>query len=264
MPKDFSYKDYVNDVAFLDEYNAYQKKYSETIRESDRVIVEIVHEIVTRRNAESPTKLLDIGCSTGNLLLHLNRLVSGLQLYGGDLATSSLESCRANDALSDIRFGKMDILDIQSSNEFDIIIANAVAVYFSWEEYERALRSVYGALKPDGVYIAFEWMHPYRHQDLVIKETSIGHPDGIQICFRPIPTVDALVRKIGFPAVEFMPFVIPIDLPRPGFNEEIVSYTIKDEIGERMTFRGALFQPWCHMVAYKRQHDEDKGLISEC
>jgi len=251
MQKDFSYKDYVSDVAFLDEYNAYQKKYAETIRESDRVIIEIVREIVAGRGTASPLKLLDIGCSTGNLLLHLNRLVAGLELHGGDLAQSSLESCRANSALSSMTFTEMNILDIQHPGEFDIVIANAVAVYFGWGEYEQALRSVYRALKPDGIYIAFEWMHPYRHQDLVIHETSIGHPDGIQICFRPIPKVDGLMRDVGFADAEFLPFIMPIDLPQPGYDDEIVSYTVKDETRERMTFRGALFQPWCHMVAYR-------------
>lgn len=251
MQKEFSYKDYVSDANFLDGYNAYQRKYSETIRESDRVIIDIVREIVSRRSAGTPLKLLDIGCSTGNLLLHLKRLVTGLELYGGDLAQSSLELCRGNKALSGITFGEMDILDIQQASEFDIIVANAVAVYFTWAEYEQTLRSVYRALKSNGAYIVFEWMHPYQHQDLVIYETSIGHPDGIRICYRPILKVTQVVQSAGFSDVKFLPFVIPIDLPNSGYDGEVVSYTVKDEIGERMTFRGALYQPWCHMVAYK-------------
>ncbi|MDP2323911.1 MAG: hypothetical protein Q8N51_07775, partial [Gammaproteobacteria bacterium] len=68
MSKETSYGHYVTDEAFLRDYNAYQAKYAENIRESDKVLLRLVSDIVSRAGAAS-LSLLDIGCSTGNLLL---------------------------------------------------------------------------------------------------------------------------------------------------------------------------------------------------
>lgn len=185
MNENFSYQDYVTDEALLESYNNYQARYSEQIRESDKVIVNTVNNIIARRHEES-LSILDIGCSTGNLLLHLSRLAPNATYVGGDLAESSLNACRDNAELSEIKFKKLDILELESDEKYDIIIANAVAVYFTWSEYEKCLESVFNALKMGGTYIAFEWIHPYSCQDIVIYETTLMRPDGIRICFRPI------------------------------------------------------------------------------
>lgn len=248
-----SYDDYVRDEAFLREYNAYQEKYARNVRESDKVLINLVRTAYNARpDPSAPFKLLDIGCSTGNLLLHLKNLLPGIEYVGGELAESSLALCRANPALSGITFEKMDMLDLDRAGEFDVIIANAVAVYFFWDEYARAAQSCCKALKKGGQYFAFEWLHPFSNQDIVITETTLGHPDGLRICFRPMKRVESVFRQAGFGAVEFMPFELPIDLPKPGFDEEVVSYTVRSQSSENMCFRGTLYQPWCHMRAVRK------------
>lgn len=143
------------------------------------------------------------------------------------------------------------MLDLGHQAEFDVIIANAVAVYFYWHEYEAAARSVARALKAGGTYMAFEWLHVFRHQDIVINETSIGHPDGLRICFRPIPKVAAVLTAAGLTDIQFFPFELPTELPLAGHDDEIVSYTVKAADGRNLCFRGTLFQPWCHLTATK-------------
>jgi SAM-dependent methyltransferase len=252
MTGKFSYQAYVADRAFLSDYNLYQRKYVEEPRESDEVILGIVREYLLSWRDTRPAALLDIGCSTGNLLLHLKRYFPDLSLEGGDLAPSSLEVCRQTPELAGINFTNMNVMTLPKQ-KYDIVIANAVAVYFSWQEYEEALRSIYASLRPGGVYIAFEWLHPFAHQDLTIIETSIGHPDGLRIFFRPIPKVNALVKNCGFARTEFRPFELPIDLPFPGNDAEVVTYTRQDIDNRRMAFRGILYQPWCHVIAQKDQ-----------
>lgn len=250
MSDKFAYHDYVSDEKFLAEYNAYQARYAGTVRESDKVIISLVKDLVTKADGRT-LKVLDIGCSTGNLLLHLKRMVPDAEYVGGDLAKSSLDECRKNPDLAGIEFEEMDILNLGAREEYDIVIANAVAVYFTWPEYEQALASVSAVLKPDGSYIAFEWLHPFTNQDLAIYETTLGHPEGIRICFRPIPKVMRKLEAVGLKDNGFMPFELPIDLPMPGYDEEVVTYTVNGQAGNRMMFRGALFQPWCHMIARK-------------
>ena len=88
-------------------------------------------------------------------------------MTGGDLAISSIKEAQNNPELSDIAFKKMDIFHLPN-NKYDAIIANAVGVYFKWRDYQYLLDSVYQSLKPGGAYFAFEWLHPFDHQNLII------------------------------------------------------------------------------------------------
>src|SRR5262245_57294913 len=87
------------DDAFVRTYNEYQSRYSVTVRESDKILIETVRRIVAARGLEGIPSLLDVGCSTGNLLRHLRRLASSLKLTGVDLAPSSIAEARQDPAL---------------------------------------------------------------------------------------------------------------------------------------------------------------------
>jgi hypothetical protein len=68
--------------------------------------------------------------------------------------------------------------------------------------------------------------------------------------------VRTIFEETGFTDVWFQPFNISIDLARVdqaegGSFQDLCSYTIKAEDGRRMLFRGALYQPWCHMMGRK-------------
>jgi hypothetical protein len=115
-----------------------------------------------------------------------------------------------------------------------------------------AAKSVARALRDGGTYLAFEWLHPFSNQDIVITETTLSHPNGLRICSRPMPKVTEILTQAGLTEVRFMPFELPIDLPMPGYDQEVVSYTKRAADGSNLCFRGALFQPWCHVSAVKR------------
>lgn len=249
MSEKFAYHDYVKDERFLAEYNAYQARYADTIRESDKVILSIVKDLVAKADGRT-LRLLDIGCSTGNLLKHLKRVVPGVQYTGGDLAQSSLEMCRKNPDLSGVAFEEMDILNLPA-DAFDVIIVNAVLYMFDDAQYEKAIESLGASLVPEGNLIIYDFAHPFSHQNLTIYETTMMHPDGLRLCFRPMKKVSEVAARAGFAEIDFRPFELPIDLPMPGYDEEVVTYTVNGQAGNRMMFRGALFQPWCHMIARK-------------
>lgn len=243
-----SYREYVADGEFMRGYAEYQKRYAQQVRESDKVLIALVRELAEGRGR--PLRLLDAGCSTGNLLLHLKHAVPGLELVGGDLAADVLEECRRDPDLAGIGFEELDLLDLGFESGFDVVVANAVLYLLTEPELERAAASVSRALRPGGAFLAFDFFHPFE-QELEILERSQTHPDGLALHFRPYGGAQAVLRAAGFERVEFRPFEIPIDLPRPERDDEIVSYTRRTHAGERLLFRGTLFQPWCHLVAQK-------------
>jgi SAM-dependent methyltransferase len=242
------YSKYVSDDKLIANYNKYQGKYRSEPRESDKATLLMVKEAVGGRDGFS---LLDVGCSTGNFLYHCRKFFPKARLLGSDLAIGSIEKCKADSDLSGIGFSVADLLDLSALGNVDVVTANAVAVYFDSKTYQKALESVFHALSPGGAYIGFEWIHPFAVQQLTIVETSEWNPQGLTFRFRPMKQVEQAMSDAGFESVEFKPFVLPIDLPHPGHDADVVTYTRRDEHGERLAFRGTLYQPWCHFVARK-------------
>ncbi|MGH7380736.1 MAG: class I SAM-dependent methyltransferase [Candidatus Methylomirabilales bacterium] len=233
------------------DYLEYQKKYATQIRESDRVIIEMVREIVQRRgDIGRSLSLVDIGCSSGNLLFHLKHKVPEVVLTGGEVYPKIVEQCRKNPALSGINFEEMDLLRLSRKREFDIVVVNAVLCLFDEEGFDLAVGNIADGLRGHGALIVFDWFHPYE-QELTIIERSKTHLGGLEIRFRSYRRVTTALEKSGFSGISFQPFKIPIDLPEPEDGSDISSHTVRMESGERLIFRGALFTPWCHVLAEK-------------
>src|SRR5262249_16009968 len=106
------------------------------------------------------------------------------------------------------------------------------------------------SLVDGGHFFAFDFHHPFE-QDLAIVDRSTWHPEGLMLHFRSYKTTSAILRASGFSDVSFHPFQIPIDLPRHEDPANIGTYTRRTVDGERVQFRGALAQPWCHLSAKK-------------
>jgi len=147
-----------------------------------------------------------------------------------------------------------DVLDIQCAEAFDIIVVNAVTYLLEQPLLQRALTSIASALQPGGVYIGYELVFPGSREQQVV-ETSKGHPQGLRLILRSEDNMRAALADAGFSLVDIEPFDIPIDLPKPDPNDtandaNLVTYTVRDEVtNRRLMFRGALYQPWAHIVA---------------
>jgi SAM-dependent methyltransferase len=236
------YREYVTDDAFMADYLAYQQKYAVTMRESDKRMIAILR---SKLGAGRKT-VADIGCSTGNFLMHLKRLCPDFELVGGELAPKALELCRADPALAGIRFESMDAVQLGRAAEFDAVTLNAVLYLFEPSHFESAIASLSRSLRPGGWMIAFDWFHSWE-QELAIRETSKTHPNGLMIHLRSYSRVRPILAQHGFVDETFEPFMIPIDLPRPTQLDDMASYTTAD----RLIFRGSLAQPWCFLAARK-------------
>jgi len=83
MAKELTYREYWGVEEGNAQYEEYQQKYVHTIRESDRVLIRMARELLGSLAADGrKPSVLDAGCSTGNLLRHLNAALPGLDLTG--------------------------------------------------------------------------------------------------------------------------------------------------------------------------------------
>lgn len=240
-----TYNDYVADNQFLVRYNAYQERYASQIPERDKITINLVADLAKGRHV----KVLDVGCSTGNLLLHFKRLLRNVDLFGGDLAQSSIEIAQKIPELVDVTISNMDMLDIHGN--YDFIVSNAVTYLFTDEQFKMAATSVYSSLNPGGVWVDFDWFSPFSDQRVTINEVTPSHPGGIDIHVRAYNQVANTLKRVGFTSVEFKPFEIPISLPLQSFEGDPITYTVPTADGRHLQFRGVLFQPWCHLVAIR-------------
>ena len=236
------YDTYPNDARHMAHYIAYQKRYAKNIRESDKVLLDLI------ARAPNAKTLLDIGCSTGNLLRHIHKAFPALALTGGDLSDVQLQECRNDAELRGIRFEALDIRHLPP-RRFDVVVANAILYGFADEDFRAALRSMGGALNPGGRLLIFDFSHPFA-QDVAIVERTQGFPDGHPLHFRPRATWEAALAAAGCSDVQIRPFEIPVDLPGQG-ADSVASYTLKTADAQRLLFRGIIFQPWSHIVAIK-------------
>lgn len=241
-----------DDPTYLDYYNEYQKKYAMTVRESDRQLMEIIRQLTAKRLAagENPS-LLDIGCSTGNFLLHLRSAIPQLELWGGDYLPSVIEDAACNPALDGVRFEVMDMLELKQDRQFDLVITNAATHTFVDGEYQRVINNIGSVLADGGYYISFDYFTPFE-EELTIIERAKGYPEGSRFHIRSYNFVSSCLKDARFEGVEFRAFNLPIDLEKPQDMSSINTYTVTSVNGERLCFRGSLYQPWCFVVAQKR------------
>ncbi len=251
MGRELSYRDYVTDDAHMENYRSYQERYAQQVRESDKQLIEMVRTRLTEPLVHRrPLTLLDLGCSTGNFLLHLKRAGLGLELCGGDIVSKVITACRNNPELAGIQFAEMDMLTLPDEPRFDIVVTNASLMFFNEDEFSRALRNIAKVTVEDGWFFAFDYFHPFE-QEVAIVERSVLHPHGLKFHFRGYRTVTKDLLAVGFQAPTFRPFRIPIDLRRPDDPTDINTYTIPLRAGDRLPFRGTLFQPWCFLASQK-------------
>tara|TARA_B110000003_G_scaffold242856_1_gene250923 strand:+ start:2568 stop:3314 length:747 start_codon:yes stop_codon:yes gene_type:complete len=244
----FNYKEYVTDKKFLKDYENYQERYSSSIRESDKKTIDLIGDWIHERKKE--LRVLDIGCSTGNLLYHLHNVYPDLELVGCDYAETSIRKCRQNTRLKNIEFHIADVTNPIKLGLFDIVLVNAVFYMMSENDFAKGLQNISKTLKKGGLLVLFDFANDF-NQDLKITEVSKSHPLGLDIHFRPKEKIRELLLSTGFSKLKFVNFKLPIDLPLISEQDhnELNSYTIKSEIGERLVFRGSLYQPWCHICA---------------
>ena len=170
---------------------------------------------------------------------------------GGDLSDLQLESCRKDPGLAAITFAKLDLRALPSEARYDFVTANAIRYGFDDAGFRDCISSISGALKTGGT-----WLHLTSFTRGIRKSPSSREPRHFPMAipshFRSFRTSRKLLQSNGFGTIEFRKFLIPVDLPMQDLGAAAIqTHTVTTTSGERLQFRGALAQPWCHLVATK-------------
>lgn len=253
-----NYKVYNEDKGFGRRYLDYQGKYLTQPRESDKVFLRRL-DLLGNKVSESqqkPLRILDVGCSNGNLLRRIKDSFPQFDLVGIDLSADAIAGCKKMEELKGrgIQFFVGSALELSTmfKEEFDLVIANAMVHCLSLNEFKVAIEQFAHALKPAGQFWAFDGFHPFNQEIEIIERSTYCNQHGMPIYYRSYSGVSNVLQQIGFESVEFQPFEMPFDLHRPEDDfSTLGTHTVKTEDGTRLSMRGTLFQPWCHLFARK-------------
>ncbi|WP_228455031.1 class I SAM-dependent methyltransferase [Polaribacter haliotis] len=103
------------------------------------------------RNESKDATILDVGCSSGNLLFDLEEIgFKKENLYGVDISEKAIENCKKRNLNNSF---VMDAQDISLNNKFDIIIASDCLEHL--KDDEKAIKNWNSLLKDNGKLIVF-------------------------------------------------------------------------------------------------------------
>src|SRR5215510_8186200 len=168
-------------------YFEYQQRYARDIKESDKILLDLIRPALHAKSNGSQLRLLDIGCSNGNLLRHLRAIAPAVEYWGGDIQPEVIQRCRSDSSLSGIRFEVMNARDLSAWPMFDIIIANALMFRFPEDDFGVICQSLQRALVAEGHLFALDFYHRFE-QDVAIVERSSWHPEGLMLHMRSFKT----------------------------------------------------------------------------
>lgn len=99
---------------------------------------------------------LDTGCGTGTLALRALEAFPGARLTLCDPSEQMLGEARRKLAGRDVRFERLSSQELPFEAEFDAVTAVMCHHYLQPEERELAVRRCFAALRPSGLFVAFE------------------------------------------------------------------------------------------------------------
>ena len=226
----------------MSDYLAYQDKYRDVPRASDVELIKLIS-----KHTPKAGRVLDVGCSTGNLLRHLQAARPDLAFLGFDLDIKAVE------ATWDAGF-KATIQDVTDPKwavapTHDTVILNAVLYCLTDRQAAAALRNIHAILQPGGHLFIWDLLHQW-NQRLTIREESTRYGD-VTYHIRPYTLLWRLAQEAGFKAVKFLPCKVP-RLDRPDDLDNLTSWTFPQGWNKgAVPFRGGVAQPWCHAILTK-------------
>lgn len=251
----YDYKAYAKHYDKRETDNRYNWKYRTALREGDKRVLSLLRELSSDK---TEVALIDLGCGNGNFLKHMTEQFPDWSLSGSDLAEALIRNCQQDPELEGVRFHVGDLTempDAQHQGRYDFVVLIAVLQVLPPDVLKQAIACIGAYLKKGGYLINFDGYYPYsEHQSVRIEVTAEPglHTDlpTMNYHYHSYGSMRAICLERGFSSIDFEPFYMPFDIPRPVGNP---AATHTEELADerRLSMLGVVAQPWCFLKAQK-------------
>jgi len=115
---------------------------------------------ILKKHTKDNFSLLDLGCSRGELLYHIqNDIPNHSKLFGLDYSEDLINNAKEQDFLNDIDFKVGDAQDFELDRKFDFIVCAGTVGYF--DSLDNFFKMVQKHLKKGGVALVFHLFNEF-------------------------------------------------------------------------------------------------------
>jgi SAM-dependent methyltransferase len=164
----------------------------------------------------APERVVDFGCGTGSAIPYFLQTFPKASIVGIEVSTKSIEIAKSLHKSDKVHF---EHFDAQWSNgSFDLVFCNGVFHHIPPDFRENALRKVWDALKPNGVFSFWE-NNPWNPGTRIVMSRIPFDREAETIS--PV-AARRLLRKAGFSIMEstsafYFPRILSLLRPLEGF-----------------------------------------------
>jgi SAM-dependent methyltransferase len=165
-----------------------------------RVHRQVVREVL--RSGVRPTRVLDVGSGTGELLLRLGHTFPRAELFGVDPAQGMIATAqRKAEGVDQVRFIEAGAGSLPfEAGEFELVVSTSS--FHHWDDQEEGLRQVARVLAPGGIFILADGYKSRRGRMRlgILPRLLKSHEDDPDRFHRPA-TLRRMLETAGLPVM---------------------------------------------------------------
>ncbi len=195
---------------------------------------EFLYKILKKKlSIKKRYKVLDVGCSNGELLFFLNKKFRNFDFHGVDLRNDLIKLAK-NKLPKNITLKKKDYTKETLKGKFDIIIVSGVIGIL--DELDNFFTNIKKNMKKNSILFLFENLNEYDY-DIMIKYKDLNSKITSYQSGWNIWSIKKIKKYFKSKKIIIHPFNIDIDI-KQNKNDLIRTWTIK--IGKKRYFLNAL------------------------
>ena len=222
-----------------EEVQLYNDRQYENMYESTKFIIDCLSEVVS---PQEELRVLDVGCSAGANLFHLAKHYENFQFTGIDINAHYLKQAEEKHKAAGIKntnFKLLNYFNVYNRQKYDIIGSSQVLGVLDFDQAENFYRLCFQDAERA---VFFQALFSDRELDYQITIHDYIYnkavPHNIYSAFR----LQRIAEENGFVLRINKNFDINIDLPNTHRGRG--TYTIKNNLNQKMMFTDVLYLPW--------------------